>query len=354
MRNICFVRRNFRFDGGAEVAASAYLTALSRIGDVSLVCESWSGDHAGLTAIKVKKIGFTRGLKYKNFINGCGAAVHNLGCIVHSHEWLPGSHVVRLGDGLHSDWLDIKRVSKIKRSLDGFHRQKLLFEKLTLTHQNLKKVIVNSEFIGRSVIKRYGFPEGKVQLIRNIVTPRFLHHDPCKLKRDDKKLLFVGSGWERKGLEVAIQAFSLLPTSWHFDVIGVDKKERKYKQMTESLGVADRVNFLGAFPVAPDVYAKASVLIHPALYEPFPNVAVEALSQGVPVVSSFNSGTSDFNQSQGVWSVGGGPKKLADSILYAGSVGEEDRASFRSHVCRFDETYLESELQKVYLEITNT
>jgi len=354
MRNICFVRRTFRFDGGAEVAASAYLTALSRISDVNLVCESWSGGHSDLTAIKVKRSGLTRGLKYKNFIVGCAAAVNNLGCIVHSHEWLPGSHVVRLGDGLHSDWLDIKQVSKAKRIFDGFHRQKLLFERHTLTHQNLKKVIVNSYYVGQSVIKRYGLPEDKVHLIRNIVTPRFLNHDPSKFERNNKKLLFVGSGWERKGLEVAIQAFSLLPTSWHFDVIGVDKKEKKYKKMAESLGVLGRINFLGAFPMTPDIYAKASVLIHPALYEPFPNVAIEALSQGVPVVSSYNSGTSDFDQSLGVWSVDSEPKKLADSIIYAGSVVEEDRASFRSHVCQFDKTYLESELQKVYLEITNT
>lgn len=352
MRNICFVRRSFRFDGGAEVAASAYLSALRRISDVNLVCESWSGDLDGLAAIKVKKSGFTRGLKYKNFITGCDAAVNNFDCIVHSHEWLPGSHVVRLGDGLHSDWLDIKQVSQIKRALDGFHRQKLLFERQTLTHQNLKKVIVNSEFIGHSVIKRYGFPQNKIHLIRNIVTSRFLEHDPSVLIRDDK-LLFVGSGWDRKGLSKAIQAFSLLPSCWSFDVIGVDKALKKYKKLADNLGVLGRINFLGAFPVTPDVYAKASVLIHPALYEPFPNVAIEALSQGVPVVSSFNSGTSDFDQSQGVWSVDNEPKKLADSILYAGGVSEEDRASFRRHILQFDETYLKGELQKVYSSIKN-
>jgi len=353
MRNICFVRRNFRFDGGAEVAASAYLTALSRISDVNLVCESWSGGHSDLTAIKVKRSGLTRGLKYKNFIVGCAAAVNNLGCIVHSHEWLPGSHVVRLGDGLHSDWLDIKQVSKIKRTLDGFHRQKVLFERQTLTHQNLKKVIVNSKFIGQSVIKRYGLPENKVHLIRNIVTSRFLQHDPSVSMRDDKKILFVGSGWDRKGLSLAIRAFSLLPPSWHFDVIGVDKASKKYTKLAKTFGVQERINFLGAFPVTPDVYAKASVLIHPALYEPFPNVAIEALSQGVPVVSSFNSGTSDFDQSQGVWSVDREPKKLADSILYAGGISEEDRASFRSHILQFDDKYLECELQKVYSSIKN-
>jgi len=355
MAKICFIRRSFRFDGGAEVASGSYLKVLKQIADLTLICESWKGGGVDLPAVlKIKKKGFLRGSKYKNFITQADRAAKCEECITHSHEWLPGADVIRLGDGLHSEWLDIRGVSPWVRIFDGFHRTKINLEQNTIRHPNLKTVIVNSEFIGRSLVKRYGLEEEKIHLIRNIVTPSYKLHDPFSKTRDSQKLLFIGSGWERKGLSKAIMAFALLPKDWSFDVVGSDKAISRYKKMASELKCADRINFLGAFPSSPEIYAKATVLIHPAIYEPFPNVAIEALSQGLPVVSSINSGTSDFSQAEGVWTVEGDAHSLAESVLSAAKSSSENRAAFRSHILQFDAAYLEKELKAIYSNIMNT
>ena len=355
MPKICFIRRSFRFDGGAEVASGSYLKVLNQIADLTLICESWKGGSADLPAFsKIQKKGFLRGSKYKNFITQAYLKAKREECIIHSHEWVPGADVIRLGDGLHSEWLDIRGVSPWACILDGFHRSKIKLEQDTIRHPNLKKAIVNSEFIGRSLVKRYGLEEEKIHLIRNIVTPPYKLHDPFSKTRESQKLLFIGSGWERKGLSKAIMAFALLPRDWSFDVVGSDKAISRYKKMASELKCADRINFLGAFPSSPEIYAKATVLIHPAIYEPFPNVAIEALSQGLPVVSSINSGTSDFSQAEGVWTVEGDAHSLAESVLSAAKSSSENRAAFRSHILQFDAEYLEKELKAIYSNIMNT
>jgi glycosyltransferase involved in cell wall biosynthesis len=100
--------------------------------------------------------------------------------------------------------------------------------------------------------------------------------------------------------------------------------------------------------VTPAVYANATVLVHPALYDPFPNVAIESLSQGTPVVSSLTSGTADFTEEQGVWSSDLSSQQIAKNILAAANVSISQRASFREQVCQYDLNYLESEIDKIY------
>ena len=348
---INFIRRSFRFDGGAEAAANSYLTCLFNLAEVRLICESWSGQLDAKQITKIPKRGFLRGHQYVNFLKRAMDSANSNGYITHSHEWTPGAEVLRLGDGLHSQWLDIRKVSNFIRRLDGYHRRKLRFEKESIQHPNLKAIICNSNYIKNQVLERYEVNALKLHVIRNIVTEKYKAFDPFSVERLENKLLFVGSGWERKGLYDALKAFALLPVEWTFDVVGADKFAYKYKKLVIDLGVDNRVNFLGAFPVTPEIYAKSTVMIHPALYEPFPNVATEALSQGVSIVSSHSSGTSDFDNNQGVWTVANDPQKLAENVLLASNVDKEDRKLFRQHILKFDEVYLDTEVRSLYSKL---
>ena len=348
MKNLCFIRKSFRFDGGAEAAAASYLLVLKKIYKVNILCESWSGVLNDIKLVKLPKAGFFRSTKYKNFISQASRNIAKIDCLSHSHELVPGANIIRLGDGLHSIWLDIRGVSSIWRWIDGFHRAKLAYERKAVTHPNLKHIITISDQTKIALINRYSVPPEKITTIRNIVTEQYLAHVPNDELRPRSKMLYVGSGFWRKGLSCAIHALVLLPSAWTLDVVGKDKEQKKYLKLVKKLGVANRVNFLGAFPMTPEVYANATVLVHPALYDPFPNVAIESLSQGTPVVSSFTSGTADFTEEQGVWSSDLSAQVIAKNILTAASVSSRQRASFREQVCKYDLNYLESEIGKIY------
>ena len=47
----------------------------------------------------------------------------------------------------------------------------------------------------------------------------------------------------------------------------------------------------------PSVYQGAEVLVHPAIYEPFANVCMEAMACGLPVVTSRINGVSEVIES---------------------------------------------------------
>ncbi|HIJ84370.1 MAG TPA: glycosyltransferase family 4 protein [Magnetococcales bacterium] len=105
--------------------------------------------------------------------------------------------------------------------------------------------------------------------------------------------LFVGSGYERKGLSTLIRAMTTAKEAWLM-VVGRDAREKAFKGMAQRLQVSDRICFAGGREDVRPFYGAADAVVLPTLYDPFPNVALEAMACGLPLVTSHQCGASDF------------------------------------------------------------
>ncbi len=104
----------------------------------------------------------------------------------------------------------------------------------------------------------------------------------------DHVLLFVGSGFIKKGLDRAIQSLANLTKTMpekniRLLVVGQDK-ETRFRRLAARLNVAKQVEFLGGSDDIPDLLLAADVLIHPAKDEAAGIVLLEALVAGLPVL----------------------------------------------------------------------
>jgi len=105
-------------------------------------------------------------------------------------------------------------------------------------------------------------------------------------REGDLTLLFVGSGYIKKGLDRAIRALAALRRTDEnaaLFVVGQDK-ERRFRRLAARLSVSDAVHFLGGRDDIPNLLLAADVLIHPALDEAAGIVLLEALVAGLPVL----------------------------------------------------------------------
>ncbi|HTU79283.1 MAG TPA: glycosyltransferase family 4 protein [Solirubrobacteraceae bacterium] len=99
---------------------------------------------------------------------------------------------------------------------------------------------------------------------------------------------FVGSEWERKGLEHAIRALGLTPR-WVLLVAGSGDQGR-YRALAEELGVGERVRWLGVSTDVALVYQLADAFLLPSSYETFSLVTFEAAASGLPILATPVSG----------------------------------------------------------------
>lgn len=214
---------------------------------------------------------------------------------------------LRAGNGVHAAYLKTKGwMKQLIASLHPFHAKILELERTAFQHPKLQKIFTNSHMVRRDILNHYCVEETKIEVIHNGVEwhqmqEAFDQWPKQKPEEEAVKFLFVGNGYERKGLKQLLHALSHLPHhSFHLTVIGHDRSIEWYRSLAARLNLSDRVTFLGPRKDLWHFYQLSDVLVIPSLYDPFANVTLEALAMGLFVLSSTTNGGSEIlNQSNG-------------------------------------------------------
>ena len=98
-------------------------------------------------------------------------------------------------------------------------------------------------------------------------------------------IAFIANDYARKGLPTLLKALQGLPDV-QLLVVGNAGQVPQFKATAQSLGVDQRVHFLGSLIDVSPVYYAANVLAHPTLEDTFAMVVLEAMAHGMPVVAS--------------------------------------------------------------------
>jgi UDP-glucose:(heptosyl)LPS alpha-1,3-glucosyltransferase len=226
-----------------------------------------------------------------------------------SLERVPGLAVYRAGDGCHREWLArrapyLSSPARAAQNFSLFHQVMLIIEGRLFRDPGLLRVIANSRQVREDIIRLYGVAPARLRLIYNgLDRQRFYPLDPgaaaahrrrLGAPENDPVVLFVGSGFERKGLPYLFQAFgSLKDKTSQLWVVGKGNVAL-YRQAAKGLGVADRVKFWGPVPEPAPFYQAATVLALPTLYDPCSNVVLEALACGTPAITTAANGAAEF------------------------------------------------------------
>jgi UDP-glucose:(heptosyl)LPS alpha-1,3-glucosyltransferase len=160
-----------------------------------------------------------------------------------------------------------------------------------------------SEGIAEEVRRHYPELPGPVLAIHNGVdaatfAPGLRERDARELRARlgiaDARLLavFVGSEWERKGLEPLIRALADAP-DWDLVVAGGGDRER-YERLARSLGVERSIHWLGVTDDVQLVYAVGDVFVLPSSYETFSLVTFEAAASALPLLATPVSGVREL------------------------------------------------------------
>ena len=142
-----------------------------------------------------------------------------------------------------------------------------------------------------------GIPSEKLKVFRNGVDLDRFHPQAQEAARrqigisitsEEKLILSVGNLVELKGHHLAIEALQKLPADTRLVIIGKGNEQSRLEALARQLGVADRVHFAGM--ILPDQlmwwYGAADALVLCSSREGWPNVVLEAMACGTPVVAT--------------------------------------------------------------------
>lgn len=307
---LAIVRQKYRPDGGAERFISRALEALDDDSlELNIITRSWQGEPKPEWHLHI-----CNPKKWGRISRERGFAVAARACwqqekfdIVQSHERIAGCDIFRAGDGVHRVWLEqrarvVSPVQRLLTQVSRYHRYVMTAEEEMFRSPALKKIICNSLMVKNDIMRCFQVPEEKFAVIYNAIdSTRFMpataeqrqqSREQLNLPDNAKVFIYVGSGFERKGLKASISA--LAATDAHLLVIGQDKQQSRYENLARSLGCEKRIHFLGVQNNVIPFYHAADSLILPTLYDPFPNVILEAMACGLPVITSFTCGGAEF------------------------------------------------------------
>jgi glycosyltransferase involved in cell wall biosynthesis len=163
----------------------------------------------------------------------------------------------------------------------GFYRA---LERLLSARTNL--FLFESSYIAEQFRKKIGAPRALVRIVRNGVGEA--EFAPVATRPDATDLISVGELRSVKGFDVLIEALAALKRSGRrvsATIAGDGPDGAQLKELTERLGIADQVRFVGHQP-ARAAFAMGRILVVPSRAESLPYIVLEAAAAGIPIVAS--------------------------------------------------------------------
>ncbi|MBT6717142.1 MAG: glycosyltransferase family 4 protein [Nitrospina sp.] len=309
---IAIIRQKFVLYGGAEQFADGFIHQLAESGhEVHIFANRWTpSHHKNIHHHFVATLNFNSFFRTLSFARTVAKEIREENFdIVQSHEKTWSQDVYRAGDGCHIKWLHQrgKQISPIKKLflfLNPFHRLILNLEKNIFESGQCKKIIAISQMVKEDILENYKCPADNISVVYNGVDlKRFHPSNKISYREKIRKqlgipessvlILFVGSGFERKGLKFLLQSTKhLKDKDWHLLLMGKGNFGKFLKYAP-----TEKRNQIIAKAPDPEIekyYAAADIFILPSIYEPFGNANLEALATGLPVITTKYCGAANI------------------------------------------------------------
>ncbi len=307
---IAIIRKKYIFHGGSESFSNSFIKALSEEGhEVHIYAIKWE------ILENLKNIYFHRipCISFNSFLRDLTFAISSLFLlkrerayydIIQSHDKTLFQDIYRAGDGCHIEWLKqrwkIKGIlGKLSILLNPYHWLILILERKIFNGHRFKKIIAISEFVKKNILDNYNVDEKDIEVIYNAVDLQRFNpankniyrkeiRNKYSIPEDKFVILFVGSGFERKGLNYLLRALDLVTDPLTLLIVG-----KGLKIQSKDFNNKHQILFCGAQREIFKYYAASDIFVFPALYEPFGNVHLEALASGLPVITTKLTGAAE-------------------------------------------------------------
>lgn len=159
---------------------------------------------------------------------------------------------------------------------------------LGLVYNRADSVVVMTDFAKHEMEKRYKIRNKNIVKIENPVGSCPAYVEMESWKYGDHAVICVGRLEDIKRHNIAIRAFRIAADQVkdsELIILGEGPNKKRLSQLIKHLGLEKRVHLLGFQKNVPFYLSHAKVFLMTSKTEGFPNGMIEAMAQGVPIIS---------------------------------------------------------------------
>ena len=304
MRVAVVIERFGAETGGVESAARHLVSELAaRDVDVTVLCREASGPAPSGAALETIPVPTSwQPLRLKRFSAKASEATRGRFDVVHGLSRTREQDIYRVGGGCHAAYMErVYRAPGLLRALSPRHRAILSIEEAVFRDE-AQLIQCNARWLEEELRQRYGIADERLVTIYNGVDAerfhprqRHTHKDRirCELGVTGPLALFVGTGFARKGVDLAIRGLAASGMEADLAVAGAGDPA-PFRRLAAELGISPRVHFLGPRSDVEALYAAADLFVLPTRYDAFSNACLEAMASGLPVATTPTNGASEL------------------------------------------------------------
>jgi UDP-glucose:(heptosyl)LPS alpha-1,3-glucosyltransferase len=296
---IGLVRRGFSSTGGAESYLKRLGRALTDAGHEAILYSTKDWPPAEWSYGPLIRLDASSPLTFAKAIRRAQRPDE----ILYSLDRIMQCECYRAGDGVHKLWLE-RRVAHeapwraFFRFANHKHAELLELERTLFEQGGAQHVIANSRMVQKEIIREFAYPEDKITVVYNGLPDIHFKRKPLNrmearrewgLREADIALLFAGSGWNRKGLQYAIQALDRISSPNVSLLVAGTGRRHAY--------ASKKVRFLGPVSDMQSLFLATDLFVLPTVYDPFSNACLEALAYGLPVITTATNGFAEIMES---------------------------------------------------------
>lgn len=193
-----------------------------------------------------------------------------------------------------------------------------ILKRSKLAYQNIDRLLVVSSALQNNIKRQTGVDS---VVVPNIIGKEFFYN-PVARANNSVEFISTGNLLPIKCMDLIIKAFSMINDQicdWHLTIVGAGPEYAKLQNLIDRSGLSGKIRLVGRKTREEIVKLLngADVYILASSSETFGVAAAEAISCGVPVISTDCGGPSDFiSESNGMVVPVHDATKLSDAILY--------------------------------------
>ncbi len=173
-----------------------------------------------------------------------------------------------------------------------YFRAKVVLSLIKFIYPKFDKIICQSIGMKNSMMNHYGLLENKLTIISNPIQYTSLIN--TRQPNETIKLVTIGRFSPEKGHIRLIEAMAKLSNNFSLDIYGSGHLENVLLEKIKELNLEQRVKICGQSKNAKETLIDYDALILTSFTEGFPNVVLESLSVGTPVIAYQVSGVDEM------------------------------------------------------------